>query len=195
MDPATAARLRYLNDSAHLLAYSAPSTAAFLQSRYNKVLEDEGESVPDARNREICGACGFNMLWNPIYLPAKLEPESKKQKKRQQKAHDATDEVKKRVLLCRMCHSKTQFNLPIARRTRRAAKFNISLPAAAPSTPAAAILNPPGKASSERGGSTRKRAKGRKQQSLQAMLAKSKAEAAAMQPGFGLDLMDLMKGT
>jgi hypothetical protein len=40
-----------------------------------------------------------------------------------------------------------------------------------------------------------KKLKGRKGSSLSAMLAKSKQDAAGNQAGFGLDLMDLMKGT
>ncbi|KAF2430577.1 hypothetical protein EJ08DRAFT_238450 [Tothia fuscella] len=188
---ASNARLRYLNDSAHLLVYAAPSTAAFFQSCYDKVAEDEDIPASDARRREICGACGFNMLYSPLYLPITLKSEIKEKKV----GEDPKDERQQRVLSCSACYSKTEFNLPVAKHTRGASKARTSAPSAASDANSASTITArvTTKESSAPAG-VRKRAKGRKQQSLSAMLAKSKAEAAADKSGFGLDLMDLMKG-
>jgi hypothetical protein len=191
----TNARLRYLNDSAHLLSYSAPSTAAFLQSRYDQAVTQEGIAVPDTRGREICGACGFNMLWNPSYRPAHLEPEI--EKRTGGKASPKSNKSKTSMLSCRMCHSKTEYELPVTKRIRGASKLGrTNLTAELKTTSDRQGGNSVGKSSADTPFTTaRKRAKGRKQTSLSAMLAKSKTEAASQKSGFGLDLMDLMKGT
>jgi RNase P subunit RPR2 len=194
--PATNARLRYLNDSAHLLAYSAPSTAAFFQSRYNQLVDREDVAVPDARRREICAACGFNMLWSSMYPPVHPEVQNKKRQKPNGAAPSKSNETKGTLLSCRMCHSKTEYQLPVAKRTRGASKLRRADLSPLAKTPSLhQELDSTSKSSLDtRTHTPRKRAKGRKQNSLSAMLAKSKAEAASQKSGFGLDLMDLMKG-
>jgi ribonuclease MRP protein subunit SNM1 len=188
----TAAKLRYLNDSAHLLSYSAPSTAAFLQSRHDQVVTSEHAAVPDTRGREICGACGFNMLWSPLHLPVRLEPELRKCKRADGEASSKSNGTKTAVLSCQMCHAKTEYKLPAAGRDRRSSKFKRTHHSAELKT---APIPPGGTSTADTHTTPRKRAKGRKQNSLSAMLAKSKAEAASQKTGFGLDLMDLMRGT
>jgi hypothetical protein len=193
----TNARLRYLNDSAHLLSYSAPSTAAFLQSRYDQVISQEDAAAPNNRGREICGACGFNMLWSPLYLPIHLKPEIKKRKRSDCDTSSKSTGTKTSVLSCRMCHSKTEYRFPVTSRTRGASRparanptegLNRTSDLPGESNVGTALTGSPST-------TPRKRAKGRKQTSLSAMLAKSKAEAVSQKTGFGLDLMDLMKGT
>jgi ribonuclease MRP protein subunit SNM1 len=196
LSPTTTAKLKHLNDSAHFLAFSAPSTAAFMQSRYDRIVDEEGAVVSDSRRREVCSACGFNMLWSPTYLPVKLEMESKKLKRSNRDVSSRPDGTKKTVLSCRMCHSKTEHELPVAKRARRASKLrkiHLTTESNKPSDVLAQNkINKP--SSDSHANAPKKRAKGRKQNSLSAMLAKSKAEAASQRTGFGLDLMDLMKG-
>jgi hypothetical protein len=198
MTPSTMnARLRYLDDSSHLLAYSAPSTAAFLQSRLNRLADEENAGLPDARGREICGACGFNMLWSSIYPPVHPKIENKKRQKASDDGPSKSKETKRTVLLCRVCHSKTEYQLSVAKKARGASKLRrTNLPPTTKMPSFDQKVDNASKPSSDAPIHTpRKRAKGRKQNSLSAMLAKSKAEAASQKAGFGLDLMDLMKGT
>lgn len=187
----SAARLRYLNDAAHLLAYSAPSTAAVLQSRYNSILDQHEQLILDSRRKEICSSCGFNMLWIPICLPASTETKEKKTGRSKFDASKAQVEVKKTVLSCCRCHAKTYHEMPPAKRTKGALNENKNAKTAIPDTqPAVEAVD----TNKPAGVAPRKRTKARKNQSLQAMFAKSKAEVSAGKSGYGLDLMDLMKG-
>jgi hypothetical protein len=185
MDP-TIARLRYLNDAAHALNLSSPSIAAAFQARYDHIAQENDIDPPDIRAREICSACGHNMLSTATYTV----PSGEKTRK---KLHKMTRKDKTIVLECSTCLSTTEIKLKSTKRSRplpgRTSQMQLNL------------INPISssiRAASSQGSSTQntrakaKRAKNRN--SLHAMLAKSK-EQAQSDKGFGFGLMDLMKST
>ena len=62
-NPAISARLRFLNESAHVLAATAPATSARLMSQFHEVAFDHHIEISDAQRRRACGGCGH------IYVP------------------------------------------------------------------------------------------------------------------------------
>jgi len=93
---------------------------------------------------------------------------------------------------CQKCNARTEYavelptpkNMKVAKKDSSAAKAlaNVS-----------SDLHSPGQQLAEK---AKKRARSRKSSSLQALLARSKAEAAGSKDtGFGLDLKDLLKGS
>jgi len=192
----TVARLRYLNDSAHLLTLTSPSSAAAFQSRYDQVAEDNNVKLPDTRRLEICSACGFNMLSTGTYTPQSQDTRgqtARGPKKRlcEKTAVPMARKSKKIALECRACLSRTEIELPSTKPSRSSSgrlqqpEIKISSPFNPASTPSKA-------ASTQNTRAKAKRTKTRN--SLQAMLAKSK-EQEHSDKGFGFDLMDLMKST
>ena len=195
----TTAKLNYLNDAAHVLTLSSPSIAAAFQARYGHVTDENNINPPDTRAREICHACGHNMLSTAIYTASSRDKSGKKEHKRipnhETKRNPPTKD-KTIVLECRTCLAKTEINLPAAKRCRpsagRKTQTETTSSSHLSSTPT------PSRAASTQGlptqnhGAKAKRAKNRN--SLHAMLAKSK-EQAQSDKGFGLGLMDLMKST
>jgi RNase P subunit RPR2 len=198
MDPTTA-RLRYLNDAAHVLTLSSPSLAAAFQARYDHVADENEVNPPDSRAREICSACGHNMLSTAMYTASSRNKsgtiQHKRMRKNETKGNTPTKD-KTVVLECRACLAKTEIKLPAAKRSR-SSSGRIAQTETASSSPINAIPTP-SRAASTQGPPTQnsraraKRAKSRN--SLHAMLAQSK-EQAQSDKGFGFGLMDLMKST
>lgn len=196
-DSELAARLRYLNDSAHFLATSAPTTSRYLLSQCNSLMFDLEIEQSDSQKRKSCGACGTIMI---LGKEGKLEVESQKsnKKRKRKKTIGASSEERATIYTCGSCNKKTKRRLdtaPVVSRPKKGAAAvqhgaavtkNVSIPiqtlpttnAATPSTNA----------------NSKKRAKNRKLGGLGALLAKQKASEAKLS-GFGLDLMDLMKKT
>jgi hypothetical protein len=185
-------RLQYLNEAAHLLHSSSPSTAAFLQSRIDELIsgemhfretspakgstEKQHAALASARTRDfnVCHACG-HMANKPSQSLISGDDLS---------ASDAYTE-------CPVCFSKSYpslFQESIS--TTPARRTSVATDPASKDTcqhkPAVSIAKAP--ATSIRS----MKAKGRKGGSLSAMLAKSKQNATSSKPGFGLDLLDLM---
>lgn len=196
MDP-TVQRLKYLNHAAHALTLSSPAIAAQFQARYDHVANEKDVDLPDSRARQICCACGYNMLSSAEYT---VTPQSKSRRKQQKRVQNAGTKGDRRaddkavILECSACLSRTEMKLPAARRsnpssgrtgyTAPVSSTPTSITSRAALTPGLATQNSRAKAS---------RAKNRN--SLHAMLAKSKEEAQSGKGfGFGLGLMDLMKG-
>lgn len=189
--PEQSARLRYLNDSAYLLAATAPETSRYLMSKCNAQILDNGMEQSDSQRRQACGACGTIMIlgWRvSIHVDGhitgrktgKVQKESQKPKPKSQKDM---------VYSCTSCGRETRFTIPtppsvkrkktsVYQNTAKAAVPSPSLPENAAVTASANL-------------SRKKRAKAKKG-GLGALLANKKA-SDAQQSGFGLDLMDFLK--
>ncbi|APA08507.1 hypothetical protein SS1G_02207 [Sclerotinia sclerotiorum 1980 UF-70] len=190
-----AARLRYLNESAHFLATSAPTTSKYLMSQCNYLMFEHEIEQPESRKRQSCGACGTIMI---LGWEGKLEVKSQSSNKKRyhKKPAVASSEQKAVIYTCGSCSKKTRHRLgpaPVVSRSemstiqRGGVSKNGSVPAQS-STTTNITVTPSTNASSK------KRAKNRKLGGLGALLAKQKASEASSS-GFGLDLMDLMKKT
>jgi RNase P subunit RPR2 len=176
------ARLRYLNESAQLLATTAPTTSRFLMSRRNSLIFESGRDRSEAQKRDACGACGT------ITIPGW---ESKIQLPRQQirKGKNKISQAAKTKVVfytCEACRRKTCYSLDkpqMPRHTLGSSKSNITELSATPKE----VSTIPSSTSS-----SRKRAKSRKQGCLEALLARKKPDTRGS-GAFGLDLMDFMK--
>ncbi|PMD35334.1 hypothetical protein L207DRAFT_436121 [Hyaloscypha variabilis F] len=158
------ARLRFLNDSAHLLVTAAPSTSRHLRSRCNALMSENELAPSETNKRDACGGCGTIAIlgWEGTMH---TESQSSQQKKIRLNGQPAK-QTKTMVYQCKTCGRKTR--LPLG-------------------TPSSATRRKP--ISSEP--RFKKRAKARKRGGLEALLAARKPDSAAS--GFGLDLMDFMK--
>jgi tartrate dehydratase beta subunit/fumarate hydratase class I family protein len=198
------ARLRFLNDSAHLIAIGSPTTSAVLGSHYDKLLAENdldlqaSKKDQDSRRREVCGACGSLMIpgWSCHVIQENIKPkEAQRAKKFSRKSTGKLEKVK--VYTCLRCHRKTVQPV-LARESKVLLKKPIvsksqTIQHAASAAPAS-ITEYASATSKSANASSKKRAKARKQGGLQAMLAKSKTELLGpSSEDFGLDLMDLMK--
>ena len=191
------ARLRFLNDSAHLIAVGSPTTSAVLSSHYNKLLAENdldlqaSKKDQDSRRREVCGACGSLMIpgWSCHVIQGNIEPQEAQRAKRISRKPTSKLE-KAKVYSCLRCHRKTVQPI-VARESKVILKKSIVSKSQAIQHAASAA---PASITESANASSKKRAKARKQGGLQAMLAKSKTESLGPSSGgFGLDLMDLMK--
>lgn len=191
--PELSARLRYLNDSAHLLVATAPSTSRYMMSSCNALMFDRNIDQSETQRRKICGACGTIMI---LGWEGTVQLESQKQRRKENdKKKDAPNARKAIVYKCEACSRKTRFPIPppVPRNKIRAQRQM-------PSSGTGATNLPQAKASSttstplSTNASSKKRAKARKQGGLGAILAQRKASEPS-RSGFGLDLMDFMKKT
>ncbi|QSZ36164.1 hypothetical protein DSL72_007289 [Monilinia vaccinii-corymbosi] len=188
-----AARLRYLNESAHLLATTAPSTSKYLMSRCNSLMFDHEIEQPDAQKRKSCGACGnIKLLGWDGNLEVKSQGSKKKQERKKEKGVSSGE--KAIVYTCGSCNKKTRHCVDIAPVTSRPKKGSIHHGAISKnaSMPVQSLTTANRMAMPSTNASSKKRAKTRKLGGLGALLAKQKA-SDAIPSRFGLDLMDLMK--
>lgn len=185
--PELSARLRYLNDTAHLLAATAPETSRYLMSQHNSLLFDSNVELPEAQNDNACGACGSIMIlgWN-----GSLEFKQLGRKN----IGVSTPRRRNAVYTCDSCGRKTRRYMPEPRqkvssesKSAEATPVSATSSSGPPQKEKAPALAQPASSNSK------KRAKTRKQGSLQAILDKQKASQGASGSGFGLDLMDFMK--
>ncbi|CZR51843.1 uncharacterized protein PAC_01720 [Phialocephala subalpina] len=181
--PELSARLRYLNDSAHLLAATAPETSRHLMSRCNALKFDNQIDQSDAQQRPACGSCGSLMLagWEGTL-------ESHSERSRASKAGKSLRRpVQSRVIAyeCGTCGRKTRERAkapPAVKRHTVAASIYKS--ADQLGTSASPSTNTPSTNSS-----SKKRAKTRKG-GLAAILAQKNTASTS---GSRFDLMDFMK--
>lgn len=196
MDP-TIVRLSYLNDAAHKLALSSPAIAAQFQARYDHVANENDIDPPATRAREICCACGYNLLSTAEYAAIPQGKRGRKGTKRLRKDETKgglSTRDKAMVLECSACLSKTTIGLPATKRLkmtpgRKDFTTGTSTSSKPRLIPERAASSQP-HLSTQNGRAKTKRAKNRN--SLHVMLAKSKEEAQSGR-GFGFGLMDLMK--
>ncbi len=204
--PALSARLRYLNDAAHLLTTTSPATSSYMMSQYNKVAFDHDLTLPEARRREVCGACGNIMVigWScHAYPQAGLEKETRPSEGSSAiRSSEGSPTRMNMIYECRICNRKTRQGFQKRNNEKQRPSRQGTLQSM-PSRPidyavvtTTSTIQSSIKPSSVNTGSKR-RAKARKQSGLQAMLARAKAENTSSGPSgsFGLDLMDLMKSS
>ncbi|PSS22528.1 hypothetical protein M430DRAFT_18076 [Amorphotheca resinae ATCC 22711] len=186
------ARLRFLNDSAHLLATTTPATSKYLMSRYHSLMFERELEQSDAQRRRACGACGTIMI---LGWEATLQMESRRpRRKNSSQKRDVQTPSKAIVYKCESCSRITRFNTPppAPRRKIGSSRTKSSLGTGVPTPSQAKEANPNTGVAPSTNSSSRKRAKTRKQSGLEAILARKKASEASTS-GFGLDLMDFMK--
>ncbi|KAG9239190.1 hypothetical protein BJ875DRAFT_244957 [Amylocarpus encephaloides] len=179
------ARLRYLNDSAHLLAVTAPSTSKHIMSSYNSLLSDNHLDSTEEHKREVCGACGAIMAlgWEAI------EEFKDPRRKRERNNVTSTKTLTYRCLCCKRRSNHTVTSCPRHKPKKLSPSFSRPI-IATTTTTTETMHNLPSKEASSTNG--KKRSKSKKQSGLQALLAKQKA-SQNVSSGFGLDLLDFMK--
>lgn len=182
------ARAKFLQEAAHLLAVSSPTTAAFIGRARNSLVEDAELEVSskesDAYRRGICGACGNVMIPGWSCKVSNRLPGKSSAKHDNSNSKGSTKPGKRTCYTCLRCHRETQ--LALQQRPRRKNKKFASVidaaPAPATRKPAKEIEDTPKTLNA----SSKQRQKARKG-GLQALLDKKKTEASS---AGGLDLMD-----
>ena len=179
------ARLKHLDNASHLLYAISPSTSAFLQAQYNKTADENDVVLPEERKRKICTSCGTILVLGITARSSTLKKNSKR--------NDSVGKLKRKLVSieCQKCNARTEYAVELPTpKNMKAAKKDSSAKAL---TNVSSDLHSPGQQFAEK---AKKRARSRKSSSLQALLARRKAEAAGSKDtGFGLDLKDLLKGS
>ncbi|TAQ85992.1 hypothetical protein B7494_g5680 [Chlorociboria aeruginascens] len=83
--PELSARLRFLNDAAHLLATTAPATSRHLMSRCNSLLFENNIEPAESEKLKACGACGTIMI---VGVAATFKVETQKPRSRKRNRDD-----------------------------------------------------------------------------------------------------------
>lgn len=200
--PAISARLKYLNNSAHRFAITAPGTSAYLMSRCNSIMFDHALEQTEAQQRRICGACGNIMI---LGLTGTRQLETLKSRKRRSnslKVQKPTSQpAKVTVYTCELCSRQTRQHINSNYRgTPKTIIHGSHFQEAIQNSPStlsssANTESPDNKSTTTSANATSKRrAKVRKQGGLQALLAKNRdIDGRGNSGGFGLDILDLMK--
>lgn len=188
--PDTATHLNYMTDAAHLLAFTASETSAYVMTRRNGFMLANNLQLSDIQREHVCGACGHIMILG-YNSTMKLENEKALRAKKRHggpasgkalptKTPD-TQAGPSKVVTCKNCgrYTKLQFQAPGPVSRKRTA--------AALVTKAEEARRPPSASAS-----SKKRAKNRKA-GLQALLDQSQASRSGAKPGLGLSLSDFMK--
>ncbi|KAH6711048.1 hypothetical protein DL95DRAFT_1867 [Leptodontidium sp. 2 PMI_412] len=186
--PGLSARLRYLNESAHLLATTSPTTSRYLMSRHNALMYDSKIELSESQKKKACGACGTIMIlgWEATLQSEVRSRKGKAAGNTARKEREAARHLRTMVYTCGTCSKKTQFPTSISKPIRR---NKAALPSTSTSTAPtlqsqASEANTPSKKAPKR--------KSRKKGVLEAILARNQAPQATSS-GFGLDLSDFMK--
>lgn len=181
------ARLKHLDHASYLLHASSPSTSAFLQTQYNNVADENEVQIPEERKRKICVSCGT------ILIPGITSRTSTV--KRNPKRRNSVRKLKHKTAFieCQKCNTRIKYTVkPVTPEKMKAGRKD-SLASKALAN-VSSDLHSAGKQLAEN--TNKKRARPRKSNSLQALLARGKAEAtSSTNTGFILDLKDLLKGS
>ncbi|PVH88793.1 hypothetical protein DL98DRAFT_402632 [Cadophora sp. DSE1049] len=180
--PKLSARLRYLNESAHLLATTSPTTSRYLMSRHNALMFDSKIELSEEQKKKACGACGTIMI---LGWEATLENNVQRKKGKGRQETEATKPPKSMIYSCGTCSKKTRIPAGISKSARRnKASLHFTSISTAPTPQSqASQSNPPSQKGPKR--------KSRKKGVLEAILARNQPQPA--NTGFGLDLSDFMK--
>lgn len=191
------ARIQFLDTAARYFHGIVPETSAHLMHQRNVVAEELGESLKKAQTKDICEACGM------ILVPgssSKISAAVQLGKKKRKSASEIEITQQRWKTECLTCH---RTNVSPLEHLQGKDVGNMATPVRI-ADPSPMVASKTGLASKSLGedtqksasanASSRKRAKARKQGSLQALLEKSRG-ADSMSGGLGLDLMDLMKKT
>lgn len=190
--------LRFLSDAAHLLSQSAPETSAFLMSRRNEVLVENGIPISDAQRQHACNACGHIMIpgqgdtlkiqTDKITSHSKAKKSSGPHKTTAKSfpkpaAHPrAMPKGVSKVIRCGKCSTKTVIKVEGPSRISRSQKSSHLAKEKGPQTA--------GEPVNLANANSKKRAKNRKA-GLQALLDQKQGSASSS--GFGLSLSDFIK--
>lgn len=213
MASSSTARVKYLNEGAHLLAINAPTTAAILQYRLNALEsgdvafdavldpnhESQGQStdisLPKFRHLDVCSSCGFQLSTQGLKLAKRVKRTSADSRS------PGTTPKKQLYIDCAKCNAQTfeHITRTSEKRHRSSSKKDAITASVPPSKQSKHTIVSTAIEKTELpkidASNSRKRSKTRKGNSLSAMLAKSKQDAASRNNGFGLDLMDFMTGS
>ncbi|OIW27498.1 hypothetical protein CONLIGDRAFT_434403 [Coniochaeta ligniaria NRRL 30616] len=186
----TATHLTYLNDAAHLLAFSAPETSAYLMTQRNGLMLANELEQSATQKQHACGACGRIMILGQNST-LKLENEKAPRSKRKhdasaiRKAHavlkPGTHAGPIKVFTCENCDRYTRVQLPAP------APISRKKPSVVVMKTIETAKQPP-----SANASSKKRAKNRKA-GLQALLNQSQAGSNGGRSGLGLSLSDFMQ--
>ena len=201
------ARLKFLDNSAHLYSTFAPATSAHLiLERITVAGNDENTPSKRATANVACIACGTIRIpgrtsRTTIVDPTKSKEVSPKRKKNRQSTETGKRPAEKQVVVeCLTCRRKTKTPLQTSQEHRVSRQRDSNAAATSGTTSTRSTLSsalavgnlaPVSQKPVSANSSSKKRAKSRKQGGLQAMLEKSKRTGSSSSPV--LDLMDLMK--
>jgi ribonuclease MRP protein subunit SNM1 len=203
VSPDLTARLRYLNDSAHLLATNAPATSKYLVSQCNSLMFDNNIEQSESHKRNACGACGTIMI---LGWDSKLEVESRRARRGKGSSRKiVTDPSRAMAYTCESCWRKTRFNIstspasvPKSKTVSLSHTKHFSGITQASNTSLSGYCTPthskPSNTSNitpSRTSNGKKRTRTRKQGGLEAILGRQKATDSRGSSGF--DLLDFMK--
>ncbi|TQS36872.1 hypothetical protein Golomagni_02669 [Golovinomyces magnicellulatus] len=184
------ARIRFLNDSAHLLAVSAPETSRFLMLKRNALALDNNIDPVETNMSKTCSACGTLIIigWQgTAYIESRGT--GKKMRDSRQRANKR-ERSRTLVYECNTCHRKSRNDLKSSLMTRQKLKSSRCKPIHSikkPSNheqeknPHVALAPPSG---------IRKANKKRKNNTLEALIAKKKSSQTS---SVDFDLMDFLK--
>jgi RNAse P Rpr2/Rpp21/SNM1 subunit domain len=181
-------RLRFLNESSHLLSRSSPTISSFLQHQVDHVLHQNNLVPSELRRAETCGACGTFSEYSAPNREIVKDRSTKKNRAKGKAVQCSLSPKKTLVLSCKKCNAKTRLAVPGNKPARLNAK-----PAKAKAHPiiVAEKKEESREASSPAPAGLKKR-RPKKGTSLKAMLAKSK-ETNQQSSGLGLALIDFMQ--
>ncbi|KAA8625426.1 Rpr2 domain containing protein [Pyrenophora tritici-repentis] len=182
-------KAKFLQESAHLLAVSSPTTAASLGQARNRLVEDAELQIAskesDAFRRGVCGACGNIMIpgWS---CQVSKDPHTKYQEKKDKaKTNQLLKPNKSIRYTCLRCHRETHQDIQ-QRPRRQNRKSATSLDTELVTRTRKSTNNVSDPAPKTLNATSKQRQKARRG-GLQAMLEKKKTEASSMS---GLDFMD-----
>ncbi|KAH7409297.1 hypothetical protein BKA64DRAFT_392860 [Cadophora sp. MPI-SDFR-AT-0126] len=180
--PELSARLRYLNNSAHLLATTSPATSRYLLSRHNALMFESKIDLSEEQKKRACSACGTIMI---LGWEATLENNVERKKGKGRHGTEAMKPPKAMIYSCGTCSKKTRIPTGISKSARRN-KGSLQ------STSNSMVPTPQSQASQSNAPSQKgAKRKSRKKGVLEAILARNQPQPA--NTGFGLDLSDFMK--
>lgn len=180
------------------MSAAAPASAAFLETRFAQVLEDNQLQSPAYHWRSVCSACG-NVLITGWSASASRQARISKKHSDDHHAKGSAKELPVQPIVheCKRCSRKTRSRPETSNLNRTFPRTqSVTAVVAAPGldnlTTVPTKMNETAPVSAN--ANSKRRAKARKQNGLQALLEKSKSDQE-QKKGFGLDLMDLMKAS
>lgn len=188
--PELSARLKYLDEAAHLLAPTASATSKHIMLQYNSLLFDATDPQKPVKNGNACGGCGTIMI---LGWEATMEP-SNPRRRNKGKSYGNAPKSKSISFKCQSCHRITRHPILTAQQRHKPTpktSTQTHIPTNTLSSTLQSKTHPSVSEPSSANSNSKKRAKSRKQGGLQAILAKQKA-SQGVSSGFGLDLSDFM---
>ena len=182
-------KVRFLQEAAHFLAVSSPTTAASLGHARNRLVEDGELQLPsketDAFRRGVCGACGNIMIPGWSCRVSKNTHPKRQDKKDKVSTKETLKPDKSIRYTCLRCHRDTHQSMQ--QRPRRQNRKSATSLDTGLATRTKRATNEAGDAASKTMNATSKQRQKARRGGLQAMLEKKKTEASGMG---GLDFMD-----